>query len=223
MNDKNIIFRKPYFNIIQENIDKLYTSDNKGKPEFIRIIESFVDKNNFVELAIRKYTDTNYFVYILNSTMRNFSKGLISLSYFIGPFLFALNKYVKENAKNYNFSEDMILYRNITVSLFDFYLYQMNLNHIICFPTFTSTSLNRREFFYPQNFNKVHNKLINIIIIFRYRHEKDNISPGIIIKDNKASDGRYISSSENEKEVILFPFTFARITNINKKKNMRYI
>ena len=35
MNDKNIIFRKPYFNIIQENIDKLYTSDNKGKPEFI--------------------------------------------------------------------------------------------------------------------------------------------------------------------------------------------
>ena len=55
--------------------------------------------------------------------MRNFSKGLISLSYFIGPFLFGLNKYVKENAKNYNFSEDMILYRNISVSLFDFYLY----------------------------------------------------------------------------------------------------
>ena len=52
-------------------------------------------------------------------------------------------------------------------------------------------------------------------MIFNYKHNSKNKSPGIIIKDNKASDGKYMSANPNENEVILFPFTFARITKIN--------
>ena len=54
-------------------------------------------------------------------------------------------------------------------------------------------------------------------MIFNYKHEKGNISPGIIIKDNKMKDGKnYLSQHMNENEVILFPFTFVRITNIKE-------
>jgi len=59
-------------------------------------------------------------------------------------------------------------------------------------------------------------------MIFYYNHEKGNISPGIIIKDNKGKDGKYLSKHKNENEVILFPFTFARILEINKLEDNYY-
>ena len=40
---------------------------------------------------------------------------------------------------------------------------------------------------------------------------------GIIIEDKKGYDGEYISANPNEKEVILFPFTFAKILSINSE------
>ena len=54
--------------------------------------------------------------------MRNFESGLISLAYFMGPFLFGLNKYVKENPK-FAINKDMTLYRKINCSIYDYYLY----------------------------------------------------------------------------------------------------
>ena len=51
-------------------------------------------------------------------------------------------------------------------------------------------------------------------MIFNYKHEKDNISPGIMIKDYKGKDGQYLSKNLKENEVILFPFTFVRITKL---------
>ena len=146
--------------------------------------------------------------------MRQFDKGLISLAYYMGPFLFAVNKYVKENPQNFAMNRNMTLFRNIKCSVFDFYLYNMNLNHIICFPSITSTSLVKGKFT-PTNFLKQDlTDMYNITMIFNYYHKEGNISPGIIISDNKAKDGTTISLNPQEKEVILFPFTFARINSI---------
>ena len=52
--------------------------------------------------------------------MRNFEPGLISLAYYMGPFLFGVNKYVKENPKNLSFKNNMTLYRLIRRSIYDF-------------------------------------------------------------------------------------------------------
>ena len=71
--------------------------------------------------------------------MRNIESGIIYLSYFMGPYIFELNKYVR-NRKECAFSKDMILYRKIKCTETEFYLYKLNLHHIICFPAFTSTS-----------------------------------------------------------------------------------
>jgi hypothetical protein len=162
--------------------------------------------------------------------MRNFEKGLISLAYYMGPFLFAVNKYVKENPQ-YGFNQNMILHRNIICSIFDYYLYKINLGHIICFPSITSTSLVPKEFessgqnkgFQPTALGQKVNKhegnsknLLKIRMIFNYYHKPGNISPGIIVADKKGKDGENLSENPKEKEVILFPFTFARITGIKR-------
>ena len=357
MNDKNdVIFTQNYFNKIKDYINNSdYIID---KPKLIKQFESLVNKPNFAELSIREYTKESGFCYIFNRTMRNFEEGLISFAYYMGPFLFAVNKYVKENPINFKFNKDMTLYRNIQCSIFDFYLYKMNLNHIICFPSITSTSLVKGQFqptitgqkynnlknvqfqpnlakmnynniingqfqpnlvgqnynllingqlqpnlvvqnnnnlvygklqpnivgqkynhfvngpIYPnlasqnynnnllygqikpkivgqnynhfingqlqtnivgQNYNQLinpqfqrnivgqkhnnginFNDMYNVTMIFNYKHNENYISPGIIVKNNIAKDGQYMSNKPYENEVILFPFTFARITRIKE-------
>lgn len=54
--------------------------------------------------------------------MRNFEQGLIDFPYYMGPFLFGLNKYVKENP-DCSMSKDMVLFRNMEIPKIDFYLY----------------------------------------------------------------------------------------------------
>ena len=64
--------------------------------------------------------------------------------------------------------------------------------------------------------------LVNVKMIFNYKHKPGNISPGIIICDNKGKDGKYLTFHHPEDEVILFPFTFVRISKIDpdpKKAN----
>ncbi len=64
--------------------------------------------------------------------------------------------------------------------------------------------------------------MLNITKIFNYKHEEGNISPGIIIKDNKGKDGKFLSTNHYENEVILFPFTFVRIKSIKSKNKNTY-
>jgi len=152
--------------------------------------------------------------------MRNFDEGLISYAYFMGPFLYGLNKYVKENP-TFGFSKNMTLYRYIKCTILDFYLYIINLKHIICFPSITSTTINEK--YNPseksQDMNGIDSSkgdIVNVKMILNYQHIANNISPGIIICDNKGKDGKYLSILPKEGEVILFPFTFARIKTIQK-------
>ena len=136
MYDKNdVIFTQKYFNKIKDYINKIDIINSIEKKKLIKQFESLVNKPNFAELSIREYTRESGFCYISNRIMRNFEEGLYYFSYYMGPFLFAINKYVKENPINFKFNNDMILYRNIQCSIFDLHLYKMNLNHIICFPS----------------------------------------------------------------------------------------
>ena len=161
--------------------------------------------------------------------MRNFEKGLISFAHYMGPFLYGLNKYVKDN-QSFAISKKMKLYRNIICSPLDFYQYKLNIGHIVCFPSLTSTSSAEIKFNPTKLSQKVNNankeEKIFIKMIFKYIHKKGNISPGIIVEDKKIKDGTYLSKRPKEKEVILFPFTFAKIYEIKpetKKGNRIYV
>ena len=93
----DVYFTKFYFSKIQDYIMKSDVIKSEYKQNLIGQFLSLVDKPNFVELSLRLFTDESYFCYIFNRTMRNFEKGLISLAYYMGPFLYAVNKYVEEN------------------------------------------------------------------------------------------------------------------------------
>ena len=154
--------------------------------------------------------------------MRNIEPGIIYLSYFMGPFLFELNKYVKKR-KECSFSKNMTLYRKLNCTETEFYFYKLNLNHIICFPALTSTSskdINFNPTKLAEEINKKGDDSLIVKLIIKYNHESDNISPGIIIEDKIGYDNEYISAFPNEKEVILFPFTFAKILSINSEKKI---
>ncbi len=87
------------------------------------------NSNIFVEKTIRKYTGESIFCYLFNRIMRN-----------IEPFLYELNKYVK-NRKECAFSKNMTLYRKFNYTETEFYFYKLNLNHIICFTALISKVL----------------------------------------------------------------------------------
>ena len=94
---KNFNFKKVKDYILASKIIK-----DTSKNDLVKKFEELKDNNNFVENSIRKYTGESGFCYIFNRTMRNFEPGLISLAYYMGPFLFGVNKYVKENSKQFS-------------------------------------------------------------------------------------------------------------------------
>ena len=214
-----------------ENLDKIleYLNNLKFQKEqdknnlinLFKELSILKDNNSFIENSIRAYTGESLFCYLFNKVMRNFEKGLISFAYFMGPFLYGLNKYVKENPK-FAISKSKKLYRIIQCSRLDFYLYKLNLGHIICFPSLTSTSSKKINFKPTKLSKSTNNSLIDdnikIKMIFKYKYKKGNISPGIIVEDKKDKFGKYLSCYPKEHEVILFPFTFARIYEIKSEK-----
>ena len=203
-----------------------FNNDEKDQSKLSNIFKALKNTKRsvaFVEETIRKYTGESIFCYLFNRMMRNIESGIIYLSYLMGPFIFELNKYVK-NRKECAFSQNMILYRKLICTETEFYLYKLNLNHIICFPALTSTS-SKDINFNPSNLAKQINKKkdkkyeepLNVKLVIKYKHENDNISPGIIIEDKKGYNGEYISCYPKENEVLLFPFTFAKIVSINSE------
>ena len=80
-------------------------------------------------------------------------------------FLYGLNKYVKENP-SFSISKNMMLYRVIKCSKLDFYLYKLNIGHIICFPSLTSTSSKDCSFQPTNFFSEDEDEMIDIKLIF---------------------------------------------------------
>ena len=113
----------------------------------------------------------------------------------------------------------MELYKIIKCSKLDFYNFALNLGHIICLTSLVSTSSSNIK--YKQELDKEfqqrddENSTIIVKLKFKYSYQKGDVSPGIVIENKKSNyDGKYISSHPNDKDVLLFPFTFAKIYEI---------
>ncbi len=218
-------FKTENLNKVIDYLNNLNFTEEKERIALINVFKTLVnlkDNNTFVENSIREYTGESSFCYLFNRVMRNFEKGLISFAYYMGPFLYGLNKYIKNNP-SFAISKSIELYRIIQCSNLDFYQYKLNLGHIVCFPSFTSTSSIPIKFKPTKlglkiNQNNDVDEKVKIKMKFKYKHKKGNISPGIIIEDKIGTDKKPLSKHPKEKEVILFPFTFAKIYEIKSKK-----
>ena len=203
-NEKISFFQKNNLNKIIEYISQLKfdgMNDKNFMTDKFNQLAILETNNQFIEQTIREYTSETSFCYLFNRPLRNFGKGLISFSYFMGPFIYGLNKYVRDNPK-FAMSKKMELYKIIKCSKLDFYNFALNLGHIICLTSLVSTSSSNIK--YKQELDK------------EFQQRDDENSTIIVKLKFKYSnyDGKYISSHPNDKDVLLFPFTFAKIYEI---------
>ena len=187
--------------------------DINMKNKIISILYKLCHSKNFTLDCIRYYTGEDL-CYIFNKTLRDIGKNFDGMSHFVGPFNYALYKFLKDNP-NKGIWRDATLYRDVKMNDFDLSLYYLSYNDVICLPSFTSTTLSK-----TLNFESTKNaKIINntsqydypVKMVFRYKYKQGNISPGILIMNE--------SQISDEFEVILFPFTFVKISGIQNKGN----
>ena len=212
-----------YFEIAKKFIDKS-TVDEGTKKKIINIIEKLVNCENFPEKCIKYYTSENL-CYVFNKALRNFEKFYVEMAHFIGPFYYGIFKYSLNHPEKL-LHKKTILYRDITMNRLDLYFYQFSEKDIICFPSFTSTTLYENLNFKPtKNANKI-NKNIQIEekgyvkMIITYDPKEDSFPQGLNISDKS------LTFHSKEKEFLLFPFTFLKIDKVeinSGKKDDKHI
>ena len=204
-------YMKKIINFINKNVDK---NELKGpeKSKFQSIIIKLKYSKNlydFVSKSLELYTKESNYVYIINKTMRKIEKGLARLSFLIGPMYYSIVRFLKYNP-SYLLDRSVILFRNIETTEYNLNLFTMAQNNIICFPSFTSTSLKRGNFSptaNAQNINNINNaNKINITMVLHYNHKFYSPPQGMILKE--------FSKHPEERKVLLFPFTFVKVNKL---------
>ena len=213
-------FSEEYYKIAKRFIiNSTETSETKYK--VIEIMKKLLNSQNFPVDCIKYYTGENL-CYIFNKALRNFEKNYVEMAYFIGPFYFGLYRYGIYHPRK-QLKTKQILYRDITIERLDLYSYQFCENDIICFPSFTSTTLDKNLNFEPSsNANLINNDQIEekgfCKMIIYYNPKGRCIFPGIDISKESQFSG--------EKKILLFPFTFLRIDKVeihSGKENDKHI
>ena len=225
INNKNeeSLFKKDNLNKIFDYLTQLKFEDDNVKniiKDKFNSLACLNNNNQFIEQAIKLYINENSFYYIFNRVMRNFGKGIIDLSNFMGPFLYGLNKYVKDNP-NSALTKKVKLSKIIKCSKLDFSQYKLNLGHIICLTSFISTTSANIRYKTRKSSQKTddidNNGMMIVRLKFKYFPENGSLSPGIIIENKKSKENIFSLFLQKEIEVLLFPFTFAKITQIKDK------
>ena len=213
-------FSYEYYKIAKTFINKT-TETSKIKNKIIEIMEKLVYSGNFPVDCI-KYYSGEHLCYIFNRALRNFEKNYVEMAYFIGPFYFGILNYSLFRPEK-QLNKKKILYRDITIDRLDLYSYQFCEKDIICFPSFTSTTVDMNLDFEPSNnANLINNDQIEekgfAKMIINYDPKGKCISPGVDISQE--------SEFSEEREVLLFPFTFFRIDKVeihSGKENDKHI
>ena len=166
------------------------------------------NETNIIELYTEEcnsyYQDFNNWLYTLDPL------AIQKTSWFIATVIYSLNKYSEK--ENKGLKKATKLYRGLKMNLIDLLYYEAEKNQLICYPSFTSTSLNKNI---AIGFSK--KKLeyqYETIITINYNYNEGFVPTAVEIYD--------ISQLKYEKECIFLPYSFFKIKNveidhINKK------
>ena len=145
--------------------------------------------------------------------MRKIEEGLEKLSFLIGPMYYSMVRYLKKENPNLNLTESVTLYRHITLyNEYDLNIYTMAIGNVICFSSFSSTSFIQGKFKTTSNATKVNKSgedKISVNMILHYNHLPNNAPIGMFLGE--------LSKHPEEKEFLLFPFTFIKVNKLIKK------
>ena len=187
---------KQLFPKTKETID-FFKANTDEKEEIIN--EVFKTDENIlidnVQTYIKNYTAETFYYRYLNKFLRigNFEAFRI-LSSHVAKFVYKLyefreKKILKENPNK--------LYRKMLLNPEDVQIYKKSVGKVICYPAFTSTSLNTN--FTP----KPYNDIVQLVVL--------DIEPSN--SKSTISISKY-SEYENEEEYLFLPFSFFKIKKV---------
>ena len=207
---ENFIFTEEYYLKAKDFINKS-TLETKFKERIIRTMEYLKGQTfsnfDFSKACIKAYTGENL-CYAFNKALRDFEKFYVEMCYFIGPFYYGLFYYALQHKKK-ALNKKCLLYRTATLSKLDLYSYKFCENDIICFPSFTSTSICENLNFNPsENANKINNNEDKdfVKMIISYNPIGNCVPQGLDVSEE--------SQYSYEKEILLFPFTFLKVNKV---------
>ena len=177
--------------------------NNKVAESREKLNEIFQSDHNILDDNIKKYvenyTEEFYYKY-LNAFLRegNFD-DFRKLSSHVGKFIFKLYDFREKNLLNQKHST---LYRKMYLDRSDIKEYELLINRVICFPSFTSSSINKYGFT-PYK-KKSSDELVLLII------EQNNTKSTVSISKYSCYPG--------EEEYLFLPFSFFKIEKVEYKK-----
>lgn len=164
------------------------------------IIEPFFNCLENPKTYIHNYTIESFYYYYLNRFLRQGDfDSFIKLSSHIAKFIYFLFEHRSNNIEKQEKSD---LYRTMTIKKEDVDLYESSIGRVICYPSFTSTSLIRGNFT-PTRANK-EDEIVNLVI-------KQNDSKNVISISE-------FSDYKGEQEYLFTPFSFFKITGVKRDK-----
>ena len=154
--------------------------------------------NHNINNYISNYTVESFYYQYLNKFLRQGDfNSFILLSNHISKFIYHLYEYRKTLIQpGYT-----TLYRNMYISEQEFILYKNSIGKVICYPSFTSTSI--LENAYNPMKSDQNQILVKLII------QQNNSCSIINIRD--------LSEHPSEEEYLCLPFSFFKITNVECK------
>ena len=179
----------------EKEMIKLFKNYSEESEEKIKKIINF---NHNIQNYINIYTNNKFYYKYLNKFLREGDFDTFKLlSNHISKFIYHLYEYRNNNYQNH---DNSVLFRNIYISKNEFDIYKDSIDRVICYPSFTSTSLN--EYFEP--IEQLNDLFVKFVI-------EQNNSKSVISISN-------ISQNQEEKEYLFLPFSFFKIIKVNEDK-----
>ncbi len=168
--------------------------------EFFQNDDNILDDN--IKMYIHNYTLEDFYYKNLNRFLRegNFEAFRI-LSSHVAKFIFKLYDYREKNLSNQKNSN---LYRRMYLNPNDIKLYEQSEEKVICYPSFTSTSIKKNGFVPDKNKNNTNDELVLLIIT------QNNTKSNVLISE--------FSKYQYEEEYLFLPFSFFKIQKVELKK-----
>ena len=159
--------------------------------------------NDNIEKYIHNYTCESFYYRYLNKFLRegNFD-AFRKLSSHVAKFIFKLYDYREKNISNQKTSN---LYRRMYLNPNDIKIYEQSIRRVICYPSFTSTSIDKNAYT-PKKYN-ADDELVLLII------EQNNTKSAVLISE--------FSEFPDEEEYLFLPFSFFKITKVELKNGTK--
>ena len=190
----------------KDEIIEFFIKNIGESPQYIYNIfqndDNILDDN--IKNYIHNYTYEGFYYKYLNKFLRggNFDAFRI-LSSHVAKFIFKLYDFREKNISNQKNSN---LYRRMYVHPGDIRPYSNSVGKVICYPSFTSTSIKINGF--NPNKNNYLDELVLLII------EQNNTKSTVLISQ--------FSNFPGEEEYLFLPFSFFKIKKVEIKKGNEY-